>query len=135
GVAKGVARASGAAPEEASDPYDPIRKSVYDAIAGGQPARTSSDELIKSSNAALDRLAQVANIVLAAAERHAALKIDEANRNLTIHGAILGFALLAWLLGVLVVVHRVTGPIQAITDVMRRLAHGDSPVAIPGTAL
>ena len=133
GVPKEVVEAVEAAHEEAFERYEPIRKSVYDAIAGGQPARTSSDELIKSSNAALDRLAQVANVALAAAERHAALKIDEANRNLTIHGAILAFALLAWLLGVLVVVRRVTGPIQAITDVMRRLAHGDSTVAIPGT--
>ena len=134
GVAKDVTEAVRAAHEEAFEKYEQIRKGVYDAIVSGQPARTSSDELIKGSNMALDRLAQVSNAALATAERHADLKIDEANRNLVVHVAILALALLAGVGGFVVVMRRVTRPIRTITDVMRRLADGDSTVAIPGTA-
>jgi methyl-accepting chemotaxis protein len=134
GVPKEVAEAVQTAHEEAFERYERVRKNVYEGIVSSQPAHTSSDELIKSSNMALDRLAQVSNTALAAAERHAALKIEEANRNLIVHAAILAFALMAWFVGVSVVVRRVTRPIRAITDVMRRLAEGDATVAIPGTA-
>jgi methyl-accepting chemotaxis protein len=134
GVPKEVVDAIQAAHGEAFETYEQIRKAAYEAIVSGQPARTSSDELIKSSNLALDRLAQVSNVALAAAERHALLKIDEANRNLMVHGAVLALALLVGLAGFVVVMRRVTRPIRAITDIMRRLADGDATVAIPGTA-
>jgi methyl-accepting chemotaxis protein len=133
GAPKDVASAVEVAHEEAFEKYEQIRKAVYEAIARGEPARTSSDGLIKSSNMALDRLAQVANAALATAEQHAVLKIDEANRNLLVHSAILALALLAGFGGFVAVVGRVTRPIGAITYTMRRLADGDATVAIPGT--
>jgi methyl-accepting chemotaxis protein len=132
-IPKEVAEAVQAAQEEAFAKYERIRRAVYEAIVGGQPARESADELIKNSNMALDRLAQVSNAALTAAERHAGLKFDEANRNLMLHSTTLVLALLAGLVGFAVVVRRVTRPIRAITVIMRRLADGDATVAVPGT--
>jgi methyl-accepting chemotaxis protein len=51
-----------------------------------------------------------------------------------IHGAVLALALLVGLVGFVFVMQRVTRPIRAITDIMRRLADGDATVAIPGIA-
>jgi methyl-accepting chemotaxis protein len=132
-IPKEVAEAVRAAHEEAFAKYEQIRRAVYEAIVSGQPARASADDVIKNSNMALDRLAQVSNAALTAAERRAALKFDDANRSLILHSTILALALLVGLVGFAVVVRRVTGPIRAITAIMRRLANGDATVAIPGT--
>lgn len=123
-----------AADHEAFEKYEKMRASVYQSLLDGQPITISADDLIKSSNAALDRLADVSNEALAATQRHVLDKINEANRGLAVHTALLVIALFAGLAGMLIVRRRVTRPVRAITEVMRRLAQGDSSVAIPGTA-
>jgi methyl-accepting chemotaxis protein len=122
------------ADQEAFTKYEKLRSGLYQALLDGKPPTVSADDLIKSSNAALDRLADVSNGALAATQRYVLDKINEANRNLAIHGGLLLVSLLVGLAGMFIVVQRVTRPIGAITEVMRRLAHGDSSVTIPGTA-
>jgi len=134
GVANEVVTAMQAAHEEAFVRYEKIRKTVYEATVNQKAAGVSSDELINSSNRALDRLAHVADTALAAAEQRSAAAIDEAHRSLIVHVGILALALGAGVFGVFIVVHRVTRPIRAITDIMRRIANGDADIAIPGTA-
>ena len=120
--------------EEAFVKYEKIRASVYDALINGRTAAFSSDDVIASSNAALDRLADVANGALGAAHRHVLRQLDQAGKNLLIHLGLLLVAILAGLGGIAIVIRRVTRPVAAITEVMRRLADGDATVAIPGTA-
>lgn len=120
--------------EEAFVKYEKLRSSVYDALMNGQVPTASSDDIITSSNAALDRLADVSNGALGAAHRHVLARLDEANKRLIIHLALLLVAFIAGLCGITIVVRRVTYPVAAITQVMRRLARGDATVTIPGTA-
>jgi methyl-accepting chemotaxis protein len=120
--------------EEAFVKYEKIRASVYDALINGKTAAFSSEDVIASSNAALDRLADVSNGALGAAHRHVLRQLDQAGKNLLIHLGLLLVAILAGLGGIFIVIKRVTRPVAAITEVMRRLADGDATVAIPGTA-
>lgn len=120
--------------EEAFVKYEKLRSSVYDALINGKVPAASSDDIITGSNAALDRLADVSNGALGAAHRHVLGRLDEANKRLIIHLALLLVAFVAGLCGITIVVRRVTYPVAAITQVMRRLAQGDATVAIPGTS-
>jgi methyl-accepting chemotaxis protein len=122
------------ADEEAFGKYEKIRASVYQSLLDDKPITISADDLIKSSNTALDRLADVSNGALAATQRYVLDKINEANRALAVHTALLFIAMFAGLAGILIVARRVTLPVRAITEAMRQLARGDSKVAIPGTA-
>ncbi len=134
GVPADVVNLVTAADHEAFGKYEKMRAGVYQSILDGRPATVSADDLIKSSNAALDRLADVSNGALAATQRYVLGKINAANRDLAVHTALLLVTLFAGLAGMLIVRGRVTRPVHAITEVMRRLADGDSSVAIPGTA-
>lgn len=134
GVPTDVVSLVTAADQEAFGKYEKMRSSVYQSLLDGRPVAISNDDLIKSSNAALDRLADVSSGALTATQRYIRDRINEANRDLAVHSALLIVTLLAWLAGMLIVRGRVTRPIHAITEVMRRLARGDSTVAIPGTA-
>jgi methyl-accepting chemotaxis protein len=134
GVPTDVVNLVTAADHEAFGKYEKIRAGVYQSLLNGRQAPISADELIKSSNVALDRLADVSNGALAATQRYVLDKINEANRDLAVHTALLIITLFAGLAGMLIVRRRVTHPVHAITEVMRRLADGDSSVAIPGTA-
>jgi methyl-accepting chemotaxis protein len=120
--------------EEAFVKYEKLRASVYDALTDGKIPAFSSEDIIASSNAALDRLADVSNGALGAAHRHVLRRLDQANKNLLIHLGLLLVAILAGFGGIFIVIKRVTRPVAAITEVMRRLADGDATVAIPGTA-
>lgn len=133
GVPDDVASLITAADEEAFGRYEKIRASVYQSLLDGKPITISADDLIKSSNTALDRLADVSNGALAATQRYVLGKTDEANRAVAVHAGLLLIALFAGLAGMMIVVQRVTRPVRAITEAMRRLARGDSSIAIPGT--
>src|SRR4029077_5904010 len=119
--------------EEAFVKYEKLRTGVYDALLGGKTPSFSSEDVIKGSNAALDRLADVSNGALLAAHRHVLARLDQANRDLILHLGLLLVAILAGLGGISIVIRRVTRPISAITEVMRRIANGDASVGIPGT--
>jgi len=134
GFPKDVVELVRAAHEEAFVNYEKLRVSIYEALLSGRTPSVSGEDLIKSSNAALDRLADVANGALAATNRHVVAQIDQANRDLVLHVALLMVAILAGLAGISIVIRRVTRPVSAITEVMRRLADGDASVAIPGTS-
>jgi len=114
--------------------YERLRKPVFQALAAGQPTPMLYDELLKSSNPALDSLTAVAETAMQAAQRQADEKGAEAGRGLVLHAALLAIALLVGTLGLFVVHRRVTAPIAAMTAVMRRLAEGDMSTVIPGTA-
>jgi methyl-accepting chemotaxis protein len=134
GVPENVVTLVKSADREAFGEYGKMRDSVYQSLIDGRPVDISADNLIKSSNAALDRLADVSSGALTATQHYVLDKFSEANWNLAVHTALLMIALFAGLAGMLIVRQRVTRPVHAITEVMRRLADGDSSVAIPGTA-
>jgi methyl-accepting chemotaxis protein len=134
GVANEVVTAVQAAHEEAFVKYEQIRRAVYEANVSQKAAGISGDDLVTRSNTALDRLAQVADAALAAAEQRSAMIINEAHLNLVVHVAISILALSAGIFGFVIVVSRVTQPIRSITDIMRRIAEGNADIAIPGTA-
>ena len=113
--------------------YERLRKPVFQALAAGQPTPMQYDELLKSSNPALDSLTAVAETAMQAAQRQADIKGAEAGHGLVLHAALLAIALLVGTLGLFVVHRRVTAPIAAMTAVMRRLAEGDMSTVIPGT--
>ena len=113
--------------------YTGIRDSVYDALLKGEPAPISSDAFATKSKYAVDRIADVSDAALAAAERHVAMKSEEANRNLIFQGALLAVAVIVGLVGIVIVAYRITRPIRAITMTMQRIADGDATVEIPGT--
>jgi methyl-accepting chemotaxis protein len=134
GVPADVTAAVKAAHEETFGTYEKIRKTAFDALAAGQTPSVTNEQVITASNVALDRLTDVPNNAMAAAERQAAQKYGAAGRDLILHGAWLAFALVLGLIGFAVVQRRVTAPIGSMTRVMRRLADGDATVEIPGTA-
>jgi methyl-accepting chemotaxis protein len=111
--------------------YEKFRLGLVDALASGRAAPVSPDELIKSSNAALDSLIAVPNTAIAAAEQHAFHTRERANRSLALHLALLAIAGSMGAAGFIVAQWRVTGPIGDITRIMRRLADGDATVEIP----
>jgi len=133
GVPDDLVNLTKAADEEAFGKYEKMRESVYQSLRDGVPTTISAEDIIKSSNSALDHLADVSNGALAATQRYVLDKIGEANQALIVHTTLLVIAVFAWLAGMLIVVRRVTRPVRAITEAMRRLAGGDSSVAIPGT--
>jgi methyl-accepting chemotaxis protein len=123
-----------AANQVAFEQYNRIRNSVYNALLKGQPVPIAPDAFVAKSKDAVDRVAEVSDAALAVAEQHVSASLAEANRNLVLHGLLMGLALIAGLLGALTIVHRITRPIGAITATMQRLAEGDATVEIPGTA-
>ena len=133
GVPAEVLTAIRAAQTEAFGNYDRIRKEVFDAVVAGKPSPVSGDELIRASNAALELLTEVPYAALRAAERHADLVRDEANRRLLGHALWFFIATSIGIAGLFVVHRRVTQPIGNITHVMRELAAGDVTIEIPGT--
>ncbi len=134
GVPQDIVELAKKANEEAFVKYEKIRASVYDALINGKVPAFSSDDITTSSNAALDRLADVSNGALGAAHRHVLARLDQANRDLLVHLGLLLVAIVAGIGGISIVLRRVTRPVAAITQVMRRLADGDATVAIPGTS-
>jgi methyl-accepting chemotaxis protein len=122
-----------AADQISFEQYDPIRNGVYNALLQGQPIPIASDAFVAKSKSAVDHIADVSEAALAATEQHVAASLGEADRDLVLQGLLLAIALLAGLFGALIIVHRVTRPIGAITATMRRLADGDSTVEIPGS--
>ncbi len=134
GVPQDIADLVKKANEEAFIKYEKIRASVYDALINGKVPAFSSDDITTSSNAALDRLADVSNGALGAAHRHVLARLDQANKDLLVHFGLLLVAIVAGIGGISIVLRRVTRPVAAITEVMRRLADGDATVAIPGTS-
>jgi methyl-accepting chemotaxis protein len=114
--------------------YEEVRQRLYVALTTGQAPPVSSEELIERSNAALDHLMEVSNVAMAAAERQARLKDANGARSLLLHGALLALGFLVGAAGFQVVQRRVTRPISAITQTMRRLAMGELAIEIPGMA-
>jgi methyl-accepting chemotaxis protein len=114
--------------------YEEVRRRLYVALTTGQAPPVSSEELIERSNAALDHLMEVSNVAMAAAERQARLKDANGARSLLLHGALLALGFLVGAAGFQVVQRRVTRPISAITQTMRRLAMGELAIDIPGMA-
>jgi methyl-accepting chemotaxis protein len=132
GVPDAVVAAVKLADQDSFQKYNPVRNSLYDALLKGQPPTITSDAFVKTSKVAIDRVAEASDSALAEIERHIAAQLDAVNRNLVLKGILLAIALGAGLVGMLIVAHRVTRPIGAITETMRRLADGDASVEIPG---
>ena len=134
GVPEDVVSAVNRAQELAFTTYEKMRKPVLEALAAGQPSPTPYEDLIKASNPALEALTAVAESAMAAAQRHAETKGEEAGRSLAFHSTLLGLTLLVGMAGFFVVQRRVTKPIDTMTSAMRRLAEGDTSIIIPGTS-
>src|SRR5205085_1048509 len=131
GVPVEVVDAVKVAHEQAFITYEETREGLYIALTTGQTPLISSVELIERSNVALDFLMEVSNAAMVAAEQQALLKEANANRSLFFHSSLLALGFLVGFAGFQVVQHRVTRPISAITQVMRRLAVGEVAVEIP----
>jgi methyl-accepting chemotaxis protein len=131
GLAADVAAAIKAAHAEAFGAYEQLREPLYVALTTGEMPMVSSEELIEHSNRALDVLVEVSNMAMLAAERHAMENETSAGRRLFLHAALLMLGCLVGLTGFLVVQRRVTRPIGAITQIMRRLASGEVGIEIP----
>jgi methyl-accepting chemotaxis protein len=132
GVPAEVFGAVNVAHAQAFETYEKIREGLYIALTTGQAPPVSSEEL--RSNGAVDVLMEVANAAMVAAERQAVLKEANAIRSLFLHSSLLALGFLVGLAGFQVVQRRVTRPISAITQTMRRLAMGEVAVEIPGMA-
>jgi methyl-accepting chemotaxis protein len=133
GAPQAVVAAVKAADQASFKHYGPIRNGVYDALLRGRKAPIAPDAFVTTSKSAVDRIADVSEAALAATEQHVAASLGQADRDLVLQGLLLAIALLAGLFGALIIVHRVTRPIGAITATMRRLADGDSSVEVPGS--
>jgi methyl-accepting chemotaxis protein len=132
GVPKEVVDAVKVADAQAFGTYEKMREALYAALTTGQAPAVSRDELIERSNVALDVLMEVSNGAMVAAEQHAISTEANANRGLLLHSAMLALGFLVGLAGFQVVQRRVTRPISAITQIMRRLAMGEVAIEIPG---
>ena len=134
GVPAEVVGAIKVAHAQVFETYEQMRKGLYIALTTGQAPPVSSEELIERSNVALDLLMEVSNAAMMAAERQAVLKEAKSTRGLFSHILLLALGFLVGFAGFLVVQRRVTRPIRAISQTMRRLAIGEVEVEIPGMA-
>jgi len=134
GVPAEVVGAVKVANAQAFETYEKIREAQYVALTTGQTPSVSGEELIERSNVVLDLLMEVSNAAMVAAERQAVSKEANGIRSLFLHSSLLALGFLVGLAGFQVVQRRVTRPISAITQTMRRLAMGEVAVEIPGMA-
>ncbi len=132
GVPAEVADAVKAAHVETFEKYEELRQRLYIALTTGQPPPVSREQLIERSNLALDFLMAVSNTAMVVVERQSVLNEANAIRSLIFHGLLLVLGFAVGFAGFRVVRQRVTGPIDAITQVMRRLASGELNIEIPG---
>ena len=134
GVPADVVAAVRTAHEQTFEIYERMRRPVREALLRGEAPGVTTEEYMGRSAVVVEALLNVPNTAMAAAERQGRAKGDEATRSLMIHGGLLLVALLLGAAGFVVVQRRVTRPIGAMTQTMKRLADGDVTVGIPATA-
>jgi methyl-accepting chemotaxis protein len=99
--------------------------------AGRNPGVTTTD--IQTHNGVvIDSIVNTANLALKEMTDRAERQMALATRGLALNGVMLIIASLLTIGGFVLVFRRVSGPIQAITQAMRRLAGRDMTVVIPG---
>ncbi|WP_029005916.1 methyl-accepting chemotaxis protein [Azorhizobium doebereinerae] len=114
--------------------FKPLRDEVLRKVRAGQPSgldlqqwRSAADPGQTAISAAV--AAAVDSLLAAAAATEAT-----ARNKLIVYGVILAVAVILTVVGLLVVVRRVTGPISSLTRVMTEVADGDLQVEVPGAA-
>ncbi|WP_052285936.1 methyl-accepting chemotaxis protein [Azorhizobium caulinodans] len=112
--------------------FKKLRDDILSNLRNGKPAGVALNawrDASQTQNTFSDvAMVSIKSIVEAANAREAT-----AFRNLLTYSAILVFAVALTVVGLLVVLRRVTGPISRLTHVMTDVASGDLEVEIPGT--
>ena len=113
---------------------DKLRRTIQATVLAGQPPPVSLTDWLRISTAALDSLIAVPNTAVAATELYAEQREADIDARLRLQAALLALGLSVGSGGFLVVQGRITGPIQAISVAMRRLAAREMDTAIPDAA-
>jgi methyl-accepting chemotaxis protein len=108
------------------------RKAVFDKLAAGEKVSATFAELQRDDTAALNLIVTVSDVALAQMVAQADSQAIVAKQALAINGGVLLVALCLIVGGFIIVLRRITGPIQQMTDAMRRLADRDMTTLIPG---
>ncbi len=111
-----------------------IHKAFIAALDAGQPPAVTLAELIHVALTAHTFLNQFVNATMDEAGTSAKAHEQLAARALILNGALLLTVVATTVLGWLVATHRISAPIQAMTNAMLRLAKREMTVPIPGLA-
>jgi methyl-accepting chemotaxis protein len=114
-----------------SDYIDIGMKTLKEAVAG-EPPRLNVDQWTAMGMTRLSPLVAVAEAALNAARDHAANQYAGALRGLILQTVLLLLAIGLFVGTMLLVTRRVTGPLQKLSEAMRKLAGGDFAVVLPG---
>lgn len=112
--------------------YDKQRSTLYAALLAGQPPELSLADWLRVSTHALDSLIRVPNAAVAEAQTYAERRADDVERRLWLRAALLVLGILVGGGGFVLAQRRIISPIRATSATMRRLAEGDTTVAIAG---
>ncbi len=122
--------------QKAQDSYfgtvEKLQRALRDALLANQPSPVSLDEWLRVSAVGLNGLMTVPNVAVAEALNLAEQYNTEAVRRLRLQAGLLLLGLAVGGAGFVLVQRRVTGPLQAMTATMRRLAVRDRDAEIPG---
>jgi methyl-accepting chemotaxis protein len=106
--------------------FEDVRNSVYAAGASESPEYSlNAEQWIAASTRGIDSLLALSDAIGSAAYDYTHRIEDEGRTSLMLSIAVLVFAILLGLVAAWIVLKRVAGPIQALTDTMTRLAGGD----------
>jgi len=108
------------------------QKAYVDALSSGQVLNLPLIQLQQRSSAVLLPISEVAATALDLLVDRADAQRKAASVQLLLNGTLLAAALLFSVFGMLMVTRRISGPLQAMTVAMRRLAGNDLSIVIPG---
>lgn len=133
GVPAPIMAAVQAAKQDYFDTYVKQRDAIGKALSGHTKLPMSENDLLISSNHALDVLVHVPNEALNAVILHSEMRSSAARRHLLFQSALLLASLSLAAVGFLVVWRRIARPIDMVTAAMLRVADGDLAAEVPYT--
>ena len=130
-ASKALVDAVAAADANFTGPIPVERQNVRAKLAAGEKMAMPLSQWQKQDLAAVDAVSVAADVALDQMVDQAGARADAAQQAEIVQAAILLGALLMSLVGFLIVWRRVSRPMRAMADAMRRLGEGDTSVAIP----
>jgi len=130
GLSSGISAAIGTASRSTFDAFGAQSAAFEKAFDAGVAPPITEQELVRTSNAALESIKDVAGTAVDETLAYAAAKAQEAQRSFYTHVALLMFAIILGVGGIAFAVVRVIRPLHVITHAMHEVAKGDLDVEV-----
>ena len=128
---KGILAAISAADAEFFGAYEQLRGKVYAAGTSGTAYPVSSEEWIAAATRGIDSLLALSDSVSTAAHAYIGAVEDDGRFGVAVSVGVLVAAVALGAFSFVIVVNRITRPIERLTDTMARLSEGDLDAPLP----